>query len=56
VLRSFGSFQEAATEAGLSRIYAGLHTRLDHESGERLGRSVASFVLLHALSPTPALA
>jgi hypothetical protein len=54
VTRSFRSFQQAATEAGLSRIYAGVHTRLDHESGELLGRSVASFVLRHALSPVSA--
>ena len=45
VTRTFGSFQAAANEAGLSRIWAGQHTRLDHQAGERLGGQVAGFVL-----------
>ena len=45
VTRTFGSFQAAANEAGLSRIFAGQHTRLDHQAGERLGGQVAAFVL-----------
>jgi hypothetical protein len=45
VTRTFMSFQAAADEAGLSRILAGQHTRLDHVAGERLGRQVAEFVL-----------
>ena len=47
VTRTFGSFQAAANEAGLSRIFAGQHTRLDHEAGQRLGSQVADFVLDH---------
>ena len=47
VTRSFGSFQAAANEAGLSRIFAGQHTRIDHEAGQRLGAQVADFVLNH---------
>ena len=47
VTRTFGSFQAAANEAGLSRIWAGQHTRLDHRAGERLGGQVAGFVLGH---------
>jgi membrane-associated phospholipid phosphatase len=43
--RTFGSFQAAADEAGLSRIFAGQHTRIDHEAGQRLGGQVAGFVL-----------
>lgn len=42
VTRSFTGFQAAADEAGLSRIYAGIHTRLDHVAGQRLGRAVAT--------------
>ena len=45
--RTFASFQAAANEAGLSRIYAGQHTRLDHEAGQRLGARVAEFDLEH---------
>ena len=50
VVRSFDSYDAAATEAGLSRIFAGQHTRLDHVAGARLGRDVAAFVLEHSSS------
>jgi hypothetical protein len=49
VTRSFDSFSAAAEEAGVSRIYAGVHTRLDHIAGVTLGHDVAGFVLHHAL-------
>jgi len=45
VARTFTSYNDVATEAGLSRIYAGQHTRIDHEAGLKLGREVAQFVL-----------
>jgi hypothetical protein len=45
VARRFRNFQDIADEAGLSRIYGGVHTRLDHLAGERLGRDVAQVVL-----------
>jgi hypothetical protein len=51
VTRSFTSFSDAAQEAGLSRIFAGVHTRLDHVAGLALGHDVAGFVLRHALLP-----
>jgi hypothetical protein len=51
VTRSFTSFGAAVTEAGLSRIYAGVHTRVDHEAGVKLGNQVADFVLTNALLP-----
>lgn len=34
-----------ASEAGLSRIYAGLHFRFDVEAGEEIGRKVASVAI-----------
>jgi membrane-associated phospholipid phosphatase len=52
VTRSFTSFSAAAQEAGLSRIYAGVHTRLDHQAGLRLGLDVADLVQQNALQPT----
>jgi membrane-associated phospholipid phosphatase len=52
VTRSFSSFSAAAEEAGLSRIYSGQHTRLDHVAGLALGHDVAGFVLHNALLPT----
>ncbi|HEY2372645.1 MAG TPA: vanadium-dependent haloperoxidase [Gaiellaceae bacterium] len=51
VTRSFVSFSAAAEEAGVSRIYAGVHTRLDHIAGVTLGHDVANFVLHNALLP-----
>ncbi len=44
-MRTFTSYSDVATEAGLSRIYAGQHTRLDHVAGVKLGQNVAQFVL-----------
>jgi hypothetical protein len=51
VTRSFSSFSATAQEAGLSRIFAGVHTRLDHVAGLTLGRDIAKFVLNNALLP-----
>jgi membrane-associated phospholipid phosphatase len=45
VVRTFDSFHDVAVEAGLSRIFAGQHTRIDHLAGLRLGRNVAELVL-----------
>jgi len=45
VVRNFDSYSAAATEAGLSRIYGGVHTRIDHVAGATLGSAVANFVL-----------
>ena len=50
VTRSFDSFHAAATEAGLSRIYAGVHTRLDHRAGLSLGGRIGRYTLQHAFS------
>jgi membrane-associated phospholipid phosphatase len=49
VTRAFDSFHDAAIEAGLSRIYAGVHTRIDHTSGLTLGGQVGRYTLHHAL-------
>jgi PAP2 superfamily len=51
VTRSFNSFTAAAEEAGLSRLYAGQHTRIDHVAGRALGHDVAGFVLHNSLLP-----
>jgi membrane-associated phospholipid phosphatase len=47
VTRSFGSFQAAADEATLSRLFAGQHTMIDLVAGQHLGQQVAQFVLGH---------
>src|SRR6266704_1416012 len=53
VTRTFGSFQAAANEATLSRIFAGQHTIIDLVAGQQLGHHVADFVL-HHLGSAPA--
>jgi hypothetical protein len=45
VVRTFTSYNDVATEAGLSRIYAGQHTRIDIEVGSQFGQDVAQFVI-----------
>jgi hypothetical protein len=45
ISRTFEEFQSIADEAGLSRIVAGVHTRLDHTAGQQTGTDVARFVL-----------
>jgi membrane-associated phospholipid phosphatase len=47
---SFASYTDAAMDTGLSRIYGGAHTRIDHEAGVTLGQNVAQFVLDHSVS------
>lgn len=44
-VRTFDSYHDIAIEAGLSRIFAGQHTRIDHIAGLQLGRNVAELVL-----------
>jgi len=44
-VRTFNSYSDVATEAGLSRIFAGQHFRFDHVEGLELGHDVAQFVL-----------
>jgi hypothetical protein len=44
VTRRFSSFSAAAEEAGMSRIYAGIHFHFSHLDGAAAGRSVANYV------------
>jgi hypothetical protein len=49
VVATYTSYSDVATEAGLSRIYAGNHTRIEVDAGYKLGDDVAQFVL-HRIS------
>lgn len=54
VTRRFPSLAAAADEAGLSRIWAGQHTRIDHDAGQQLGRRVGSLALADfPVAPSP---
>ncbi|MEJ0019610.1 MAG: Ig-like domain-containing protein [Acetobacteraceae bacterium] len=45
VTRSFASFSAAADEAGMSRIYGGIHFMFSNTGGKALGRLIANEVL-----------
>ena len=53
VMRSFSSFSEAADEAGLSRIYGGIHFMAANEDGLAAGRSLGEYVFNNFLQPVP---
>ncbi len=50
------ALQSAATEAGVSRIYGGIHYRFDSDAGLAMGRAIGQYVLQRApvgLTPVP---
>ena len=48
-------FEAMIEEAGMSRIWAGLHYRFDCEAGQELGRQVARYVLEHGVNAHQAI-
>jgi hypothetical protein len=52
VTRSFKSFTAAADEAGMSRIYGGIHWHFDNTDGLKCGRSVAEYVVKNFFEKT----
>jgi len=51
VIRSFKSFSSALDEVKNARIVAGIQFRSATDDGEKLGASVAEYVLDHAVQP-----
>ncbi|MDX1925701.1 MAG: vanadium-dependent haloperoxidase [Pirellulaceae bacterium] len=49
--RSFTSFDAAAEEAGMSRIYGGIHFNFDNTAGLAAGRSIGQLIVNAALLP-----
>lgn len=49
--RTFTSLTAAGNEAGMSRIYGGIHYIFDHNAGSATGRKIAAEVLKSELSP-----
>ncbi len=47
--RHFDSFEQAAEEAGLSRIYGGIHFSFDNAAGQNLGNQVGTAVVARLL-------
>jgi hypothetical protein len=52
--RSYNSFSEAASEAGRSRIYGGIHWECDNEFGWEAGKALGEYVSANYLTaPLP---
>lgn len=51
--RTYSSFSEAAAEAGMSRIYGGIHWMSDNTAGATLGNAVAAYTAQNFLLPVP---
>jgi hypothetical protein len=43
--RSFKTFTEAAQEAGMSRVYGGVHWPSDNRDGLKAGRNLGKYVV-----------
>jgi membrane-associated phospholipid phosphatase len=54
VTRSFDSLAEAAEEAGMSRIYGGIHFQFDNLDGLESGRAVGRYVVARLFGPRAA--
>jgi len=51
VTRRFTSLRTAADEAGMSRIYGGIHWQFDNSDGLAGGRKIAHYVLENSMKP-----
>jgi membrane-associated phospholipid phosphatase len=51
VTRTFTSFSQAADEAGMSRIYGGIHFMFDNLAGLTCGRALGNYLTDHFLRP-----
>ena len=52
ITRTFDSFWEAAEDAGMSRIYGGIHYDFDNEAGLESGREVGELVVRRLMRAT----
>jgi hypothetical protein len=53
VTRKFESLWSAAEEAGMSRIYGGIHWQFDNADGLKVGRTLGEYVYKNTLQPRP---
>jgi hypothetical protein len=51
VVRSYKKLSEAQAEAGMSRVWGGIHTMADNLEAQKMGLKVADWVCSHALLP-----
>src|SRR5579871_119662 len=53
VTHTFSNFSDAATEAGNSVVWGGIHFRVDVTAGDWVGQSIAQFVTQNFFQPLP---
>ena len=53
MVRSFSNFQQAADEAGQSRVYGGIHFQFDNQAGLSSGRALGQYVVANFFTPAP---
>lgn len=53
VVHTFDKFSDAQKEAGMSRVWGGIHTMSDNLEAQKMGVEVADWVYTHALLPLP---
>jgi hypothetical protein len=51
VVHTFARLSDAQHEAGMSRVFGGIHTMSDNLEGQKAGTEVADWVYAHALLP-----
>ncbi len=51
--RTFKSFNEAAAEASVSRLYGGIHFSFSIEAGAEMGKRLGEFITLKLMSESP---
>ena len=51
ITRSFPGFAAAASEAGVSRIYGGIHYSSANQDGLAAGATIGDFTFAHFLQP-----
>lgn len=49
--RHYTSFSQVADEAGLSRLYGGIHFRFSYDAGSQLGQDIGEYVYDNLLLP-----
>jgi hypothetical protein len=50
-VHTFKKLSDACTEAGMSRVWGGIHTMSDNLQGQKAGREIADWTFDHALLP-----
>jgi hypothetical protein len=53
VVHNFDKLSDAQKEAGMSRVWGGIHTMSDNLEAQKMGVEVADWVYTHALLPLP---